>query len=86
MRKLATPRCSNLFLTIALAPNPTQIKEIFADEPVQLVDVAAEAAVTMDGVDLTEPAIEALAESELVFNSVEVRRAAQRRRRSDGML
>ncbi|KAG2441818.1 hypothetical protein HXX76_003427 [Chlamydomonas incerta] len=48
-----------------------QIKEIFADEPLQLVDVAAEAAVTLDGVDMTEPAIDALAESELVFDGVE---------------
>ncbi|GIL90789.1 hypothetical protein Vretifemale_18522, partial [Volvox reticuliferus] len=48
-----------------------QIKEIFGDEPAQQVDLETEAPVSIDDVDLTEPAVESLAESELVFEAVE---------------
>ncbi|GLC45370.1 hypothetical protein PLESTB_000315200 [Pleodorina starrii] len=48
-----------------------QITEMFGDEPVQQVDLEAEQEVTLDDVDLTEPVVEPMAESELVFEAIE---------------
>ncbi len=50
-----------------------QIKEMFADEPLQLVDASSEPEVTMDDVDLTEPEVKALSEADLAVEAVEVR-------------
>ncbi|EFJ49243.1 plastid/chloroplast ribosomal protein S5 [Volvox carteri f. nagariensis] len=55
----------------AVEMSDDQIKELFGDEPVQKVDLEAEASVSLDDVDLNEPTVEPLAESELVFESIE---------------
>ncbi|KXZ52532.1 hypothetical protein GPECTOR_9g576 [Gonium pectorale] len=48
-----------------------QIKELFADEPLQVVDLDAEAPVSLDDVDLTEPTITPLADSDLAIEAFE---------------
>ncbi|PNH06362.1 hypothetical protein TSOC_007264 [Tetrabaena socialis] len=61
-----------------------QVKEMFADAPLQLVDVDSEPAVTMDDVDLTEPEIEWVDVSELYVDAIEAHPAAAAAGRGGG--
>ncbi|KAG2484074.1 hypothetical protein HYH03_017093 [Edaphochlamys debaryana] len=75
-RELSDEVVSQYLATLQTPPkgaalSAEELKEMMAGEPLALVDVSAEAPVTMDDVDLSEPSFDVLPASELAFEVVE---------------